>query len=343
MTRTSRAPRPLRARSIAAALIAAALSVTVIATPAQAADPDIRVTFENDAQSVEFGDSWDLTAKTKYTACYRSYTNCTNALTLTFTGDNGQTQSGTTTVYTDERAYFGNSRLKSALPAGKYKIRGKFKYPWLKRTPTMSAINAPGNLEITPAPLAIDFRIETDANQSAGAVVNAQLTGKFITGIEECQSYEGCHEPLPNGTWTFAIKGSDGEILTEKTIETTGNAGRFASFYWHDVPAGSDYTATARFAPTAAAAGNFTIDSAGEASFTSPDAIAVGEPGAPEEPVVEVVVEEDSSIPLWSVLAWLAGLALLAVLVIVFAVLAARQRRRRAKSLPTVATPEAGL
>ena len=328
MTGLQRARLRSRPTLMAAATALAVLAITAIGAPAHAASP-VTIDFEaTGATTVEFGGEWGYQVDVGNTRC--AHRTCTNSLVVTFTGDNGKTFTAKTDVFLSETSYVAPYTLPDALPAGTYTITANFRdpYGWAgSPNPGLASSNKPAKLTITAAPLAIDFRIESDPHQSAGAVVNAQLTGTFLDQLGGCYGSEECHEPLGDGRWDFVIADKAGATVVEKSVTAKGSNGQFASFYWHDVPASSDFTATAEFTFEAADRKNYSVEAAAPLSFTSPEAVAAGEPGSPEaEPVAEEV-QASPSLPLWAVLAWLLVLVLLAAAVGTFALLARRQRR----------------
>ena len=324
MTSPQRRQGRVRAPLMAAATALAVIFLSSIGGAAQAADPVVIKLTANTESPVEFGSDWSFSAKLDRTRC--GYRNCNDSLILTFTGDNGTTVVGKADVYGDENAYFSSFELEDSLPAGTYTITSKFKDPWGAKTVLSSANNAP-KLTINPAPVAVDFRVETDPHQPTGAIVNAQLTGVFLDGIAACLGSVPCHEPLASGTWDFAITDESGAVLVEKQIAAKGPASQFASFYWHNVPAGSNFTGTAKFTFAGTIGKSFVIEQAADVAFTSPAAVAAGEPGSVEVPAVTEEPETGPSLPFWAILAWIVVMALLAVAVTVFAILALRQRR----------------
>ena len=320
MTRSS------RARNLGLTLVLVSASVA-IAAPAHAVYGDpVSVTFTASSPSVEFGGYWDFSVDLKNTAC--NLGECQNSLEVTVVGDNGFREKFTTDVFESERAYFSQYNLKKPLAAGSYTFTGRYidPYPAENGVPgPMASSNKPGKLTIVPAQLAVDFRIETDEHQPTGAIANAQLTGPFIQAVDGCYGSSECHPEMSAGEWTFIVKDDTGATVQEKTIPVKGTATQFASFYWHDVPASSDFVATASFAPIAGQEGNYDIEQATELSFTSPAPPVIDE----SDPAVVVPVTEEaaapSSVPLWLVILGLGLLVLLLIAVAIFFLLLRRQ------------------
>ena len=339
MTRTPRAPRGRRIAAIVTAIVVATVGLSTIAAPAWArfGDP-VEVNFVAQSEKFAYGDTWSVEMKLRNHGCFR-YSCDSDALVVTLTGPNGISRETSVYVSSEGRAYVGNFQFGTNLPAGTYALTADYNDKhYYGSDPGMSKANKPGKLVIDPAALSIDLRVETDENQPTGAVVSAQLLGDFVESDGGCWEDDVCKRVLADGTWDFTVMSDTGEELFTKTIATKADASRFASFYWHDVPASFSYEAEATFTPVKTSASNFVIDAPGTAAFTSPDAIAVGDPEAEDEPVVEIPSDEDSTIPLWGVVAWLSGLALLLILAIVFAVLIVRQRR----SIRPIVATEAG-
>lgn len=325
MTRTTRGhSRLIRALAFSGALVAASFAV---AGPAQASDGDpIRIKFDPVSVEVEYGTSWDLGVATYDTRC-GEYHRCHDNLEFTVTGPDAFRKKFKRDILQGGRVYISQYEVSDSMPAGTYSVAAKFNGPlW---DPAMPVVNSPANtpakLVITPAKLSVDFRIETDEHQPSGAIASAQLVGPFVQGAEDCYGYEKCHLPVPDGEWAFTIKDESGAVVAEKKIPVKGDATQFASFYWHDVPAESNFTGSATFTPVSGQAGNFTITPENELLFTSPDAPEVDE----SDPAVVVPVTEEpeapSTVPLWLVILGLGILVLLLIAVAVFFILLRRQ------------------
>jgi len=331
MTRTTRGhSRLIRALAFTGALVAASFAV---AGPAQATYGDpVTVTFTPAANEVEYGGYWDFSIQLKNTMCSLDY--CTNALEVTATGSNGYTKKVKTDVYTRENAYISQSSFGN-LAAGTYTFTAVYTdneaggYGTIPVT--MSPSNKPGKLVVKPAKLSVDFRIETDEHQPAAAVVSAQLNGPYVQSVEGCYGSSDCHPDVSAGDWSFTIKDDSGATVQEKTIAVKGEDTQFASFYWHDVPYATDYTATASFTPVADQRGNYDIEQATALTFTSPEPPVVDE----SDPAVVVPVTEEndapSSVPLWLVIL---GLALTAALLVASAIVLILLRRRSVTADP---------
>jgi hypothetical protein len=292
--------RGARLRTVLLATVTTTLALLGIASPAAAeyGDP-VTVVYSPGTSSVEYGRYWEFSATVLNTSC--DVDECTNALSVAMAGESSKKF---TTGIWDDMAYFGFYDVSSsALAPGDYTFTGTY----VDGSSTMDSGNIPAKLTVTPAAIGIDLRVTTDPLQPAGAVVNAELTGTFVDDVVQCFGSQQCHEPLPAGTWAFTVTDADGTVVTEKSIDSTEGDSQFASFYWHDVPAGADYSATATFTP--AQDGFFTVTDAAATSFTSPDPVEVGEPGAPTTPEEEVEVSAGPTLPLW--LAILGGVLLL--------------------------------
>jgi hypothetical protein len=322
MTRIMRArSRVTRALAFTAVIVAASFTV---AGPANAAYGDpVVVKFIPSANEAEFGGYWDFTIGVENTLCVLDY--CQNALEVTVAGNNGFKKKFTTDVLSSEKAYISQYNV-GILDAGTYTFTAVYtdkEAGELGTIPvTMSPSNQAGKLVVKPAELAVDFRIETDEHQPAGAVVNAQLTGQYVQNVEGCYGSSECHPNVTAGDWKFTISDSSGALVQEKTIAVKGADTQYASFYWHDVPYSTEYTATATFTPVSDQVKNYDIEQASELSFTSPELPVVDE----SDPAVVVPVTEEaetpSSVPLWLVILGLfLTVALLMASAIVFILL----------------------
>jgi len=330
MTRSSRA-RLVRSLGLTVILVSASLAA---AAPAQATYGDpIGATFIGPTTPVEYGSYWDFTVNVSNTPC--SLGDCEKSLEVSVIGDNGHRERFRTDVFdTDEldmaRAYFGQYNLKNPLGAGAYTFTARFIDPYSGEATgvgplTMASGNKAGKLTITPAKVAVDLRIETDEHQPTAAIAFAQLTGPFIQAIDGCYGSTDCHPDLSAGEWTFTIKDDIGATVQEKKIPVKGTATQFASFYWHDVPASSDFIVSASFTPIDGQKSNYDIEQATEVTFSSPAPPVIDE----SDPAVVVPVTEEpaapSSVPLWLVILGLGLLVLLLIAVAIFFILLRRQ------------------
>jgi hypothetical protein len=335
MTPTSRGRNRLtRALSLTAVLVAISVG---IAGPAHADQGDpVGITFTQNGpgDDHEYGAYWNFNAVMTNSYCWAQ--SCRGALEVQLVGDNKVTRSFRMRIEPDETAYFGRFSMSEQLPAGTYTITGAFRDPDPDEGPVMTTAttNKPAKLVIAPARLTVDLRVETDPHQPGGAVANAQLTGPFVDALEGCYD-DICNPPVPEGEWLFTVTDDTGATVVEKKIAAKGVRAQFASFYWHDVPAGTDYTATATFTPVAALARNFTITPATDVLFTSPVAPVSNE----SDPAVIVPVTEDppspSSVPLWLVILWLIVIAALVTTAVTFLVLLRRQSVTASSQLET--------
>jgi len=312
---------------MAAATAILVLALTAVGGAAHAQSP-VKILFDaTGSTSVQYGGEWGYQVNLKHTRC--DWLDCKDALTLKFSGDNGKTFTVTTDVYASQTAYIGQYDLDDALPAATYSITASFVDPrnWAgEGDPGLATTNKPASLTIAAAPVAIDFRIESDPHQNAGAVVNAHLTGTYLDQLAGCYGSEACHEPLGDGRWDFVITDDTGATVVEKRITARGTDGQFASFYWHSVPAGTDFAATVTFTFAAEVRKNYAIEPTSAVSFTSPAAVPAGEPGSPEIAPVAEEPQSSPSLPLWAVLSWLLVIVLLAAVITAFALLVRRQR-----------------
>jgi len=315
----------------AGTLVAVMFALSVVtAAPAQAEElPPVRIVFEPAETKLEYRDGWELKVTTYDTLCGRPNT-CRSGLEITATGDNGFRKKINIGVPYNGRVYINSRQFsENPMPAGTYSVTAQFKDP---RPTPLAGVNSSANkaarIVIAPAKIAVDFRIETDAHQPRGAIASAQLTGAFIQSINECYSYGGCDVRVPDGEWSFTINDEAGGIVAEKQIPVKGGSTQFASFYWHDVPLASDFTASATFTPASAQAKNFAIEQETQLLFTSPAEPAVGESDPAVVAPVPEAQEAPSSVPLWLAILGLGIIALLLVTIVVFLVLMARLRVR---------------
>jgi len=169
--------------------------------------------------------------------------------------------------------------------------------------------------------------------------VSAQLTGGYVTAVDECFGSTECHPQLPNGSWTILVRDGDNKTVHEETISTKGKASRYVSYYLHDVTPATDYTVDASFTPASDAKANFDLKPAAGVSFTSPDAPKSGDPDAAPTPDIEVETTASPTLPFWLVVLGIALVVLLGAAVIVFWILL---RRRREPAPEAFDTTESG-
>jgi len=339
--------RPRR-RTLAARLIGigVVLAMTAIGVaPASAAgDGTTLIAFDPSKKTVTFGDDWTMPVKVTNNTC-RLY-DCREALTVTFTGDNGATKTATVGLY---NPYTGNKPadgsissydFNTPLAAGTYVVSAKVQ-KFVRRDRDHPYRSPGATIVVAPAPLSVDLRVESDATQPAGAVVSARLDGKYIEEFNRCLGYKDCHSAPPSGRWDFVVADESGATVVEKSISVTAEESQFVSFYWHEVRAGSNFSTTGTFTPSKADRDSFAIQPAGDVSFTSPDATETETPTTPVVvPEVEKV-ERGSTVPLWVAASWILVLLVLVVTIVIFGVLIARQSRAQKKAAPvTVAQGE---
>lgn len=289
--------------------------------------PPASLTFEPRAVAIEYGSAWGFEMLAKNSGC--STRDCDDALTLTIRPANGSSTTVSETVVPispQEAAYLNaySTPELMALPVGDYEISGAISAADGTSLP-MRSRNEPASLRITPATVGIELRVASDENQPSGAIVSAQLTGEFANALADCFGSDLCHAKFPAGTWTLSIVDASGDLIISREFEKPQGASQFASFYWHDVPADSDFTASATFTPQANDAGNFSITSAFGVPFSSPKSDPVEIDEIPRSSIETEQVENESTIPLWAAVA---GAIAILVLGTSTAVIGLRAQRR---------------
>lgn len=299
-----------------ARLIAAAGTLGLflaVATPATAADK-YELVFNEDEITVAYGDPWQLSVTMKKDdICIYGNDKCTNRIQVT---DSVSGETVKTSPY-QSVAHVGSYEF-AVLDVGRHEFSAKF-----KRYKREGSSSNSGVIVVTPAQIAVDLRVDSDDSNRRGAIVNAQLTGEYM---DRTNCYECVPSVSPAGVWTFTVTDTDGATVIEKEISSEKVASQFASFYWSDIPASSDFVASASFAPSGGASQNFEVAADKGVAFTSPPAPESADVGAPPAEVREEPADvAPASVPLWTVLA--SG-ALLLLLLIAAVVLLNRGHRR---------------
>lgn len=182
--------------------------------------------------------------------------------------------------------------------------------------PFTCATTTPLTLTVSPAPLTVDGRVQTDDAHPTGAVVTALLSGAVL------DQYEGCECTLdPAGTWSVAIEDAAGRTVITRTIPVAAGGSRDTSFYWNDVPRDAQFRATFSFAPSGRQAADFDVTS-DTISYASPAAASapVASTPDPQAQTPERTSARTPTLPLWLLVALgmlaLAALVAIAVLVV---------------------------
>ncbi len=296
-------------------VVAGALAIGVVlmsGSPAAAADIPIDFTGETGTQqTVEYGDYWYFDVQVG------QFIGSPGQFTV---NDGSGAEVHRTAMYAGGLTQVGSWIYDEPLDAGEYQFTASIAstgYPDLGTTDT------PARLTIEPAALAVEVLVETDASQPANAVISARMTGDYLQRMDE-----GFPASLPAGTWSVTVLDETGATAFEDTTDQISAGDPFASFYWTDVPRGTDFTATATFAPTEQQQ-NFTVSPSIDFPYTSSAADA-GEDGAP--PTSQVAPGDEAngwSVPLWVLAAIGAGALLVLLAEVVLAFLLLRRRRRR--------------
>ena len=291
-----------------------------------AAGDDVTVVFAPVSTTVEYGQYWEITAEVGNAECLVEGCDDTSFDVIIESSSYGEAVS---TPIFDGGVFISSFDLSTIAPPDTYEVRGVMVN---EDDFQMASSNTNGSLTITPAALAVEATVIPDDHQPEGAIVSAQLTGKFVDAVDECFGSTECHIPLPNGTWKLTVKNADGTIAHEEEIATKAAASRYASFYLHGVTPSTDYTVDATFTPASSESANYTVSPANGVAFTSAEAPAAGDPDAPAVPEVEVEVASGPTLALWLVI-------LVSVIVVGLAVAAGvfwllLRRRRAAASDP---------
>ena len=328
------APITRRRARIALAAVAAVGAALLLPTSAAATAGDpVGIVFSPATTTIEYGEYWEITAQLTNTECV--FEGCdTDVDIIVESPENGEV---ITTPIFDNGVFLSGFDLSFLLPPGTYEIRGQMTSDDF----TMDDGNTPASLVISPAALAVEANVIPDEHQPNGAIVSAELTGDYVTAIDECFGSSQCHPPLPNGSWKLTMRNSSGETLHEETIATKGNGSRYVSYYWHGLTAASDYTVDVSFTPTTGDVPNYSVEPAQGTAYRSADAPDAGDPDAPFTPDVEVETAASPTLPLWLVISMIVLIIGLAATAVVFWVLL-RRRRAGASAEPEDETTEGG-
>lgn len=324
---------PARRRPARLAAVAAlALLFSLVAPSASlAAGEPVGVTFSPANKTIEYGDYWEVTASLTNLECLDG---CDD--TFNFIVQDPTTGESINSPVFDNSVFVSSFDFSLLFPPGEYEITGAMDDEDLH---PMDPGNEPGTLTIAPAALDVEATVIADPLQPAGAIVSAQLTGAYVSAIDECFGSTECHPQLPSGTWQLTMRNDAGEVIHEEKISTKAKASRYVSFYWHGITPETNYTVDASFAPVADQAGNFSLKPALGTSYTSEAAPESGDADAPATPEVEVEEAAAPTLPFWLVVLAIVLVVLLAAAVITFWTLL---RRRRAAADPDAVTVDEG-
>lgn len=312
----------MRSRQLLLSRIVAAtgaLSLFLLtATPAHAADK-YELVFNEEETTVTYGDQWQLSVTMRNDdVCRYSYETCFNRITVTddTTGEKAKTSPYDSTAAVSSHSF-------PVLDVGRHEFSAKFKRYRREGASSNTAV-----VVVTPAPIAVDLRVDSDDNNREGAVVSAQLTGEYMKRVS---CYECVPSVSPAGVWTFSVVDSTGETVVKDKITSEQVESQFASFYWSDIPASTDFVASATFTPSGDAAKNFEVAPDSGVAFTSPSAPESSDAGAPPVDVLEEPADAaPATVPLWAVL--VSGAVLLLLLIV--AVVLLNRGHRRTGGLP---------
>ena len=185
--------------------------------------------------------------------------------------------------------------------------------------------DSPARLTVTPAKLSTQFSVTPDPSNPSNVILNAALTGRFVTELDYYR--DPTSATMPAGTWTFTATDDTGKVAYESKVVQDAGTQAAVSKYWLTPAPGVEYIVEASFTPDAAAAANFAISAPENVTLTVPkttDESAPAVPAPSDESKQEVGAPAGPSVPAW--LVWLYSIALLA-LVGATIFLVARSRR----------------
>jgi hypothetical protein len=314
-------------RGVAISSILAVLLVLVV-TPSASAD-DQNITFTPATQSVHYGDYWNVQGAVPV-GTWCAAVPCTN-VTMTFTSGSITRTFPNIGIY-NQQFNFGNSDLMplTDLGVGTH----SFNLSFTDDSGTVTSAT-PAKITITPAALLSSTTIVEDPNNTANAIVTAQLSGSFIDELPTCYCEDQGLYSLPAGTWNTTVTNSSDTVVLKKQQQQASGGNPFFVTYWPDVPAGESFSADSTFTVAAAASSNYAL-SDHKFSWTTAKSTGSGDlnTGAGSKPV-KAVVKTGFQPPTWLLLLVLLVSLLLVALDIVLLV----RRRRVPRSAHVTAEP----
>lgn len=308
-------------RSAAALALIAGITLTQApAVPAAAADINYLLEFTTTSATIEYGQYWSFPLASDYDCMAVLYEPGYLAVTTTGAGSYAPQLS----MYysgSGSAGYVQAAYEQAPLGAGTYTFSVSGVSPDSQgcQTPT------PATLKIEKAKLGVELRVLADPSNGDAAIVTAKFTGRFVD--EYSSSFFPGSAQSPAGTWNITLKGADGEVATERSVErAAGDDVLATSFYWADAEPGEQYTASASFTPSGASANNFTIGAAQNFAYTAPEsARPVPTSSATAKPDASLPEATGFGLPLWALILVIVLIVALGALVTILSIRLSRR------------------
>ena len=310
-------------RSAAALALIAGLALSQAAAGSAAAeDQPVSLAFTTTSATVEYGQYWSFPLTSDYACLAALYE--PGLLSVTTTGAGSYEPAFTMYGVGSGGGGYVQARYDAApLSAGAYSftVSGETggDYNTTAETPT------PASLTIEKAKLGVELRVLADPSNGDAAIVTAKFTGRFVD--EYSSSFFPGSAQSPAGTWNITLKGADGEVATERSVErAAGDDVLATSFYWADAEPGEQYTASASFTPSGASANNFTIGAAQNFAYTAPEsARPVPTSSATAKPDASLPEATGFGLPLWALILVIVLIVALGALVTILSIRLSRR------------------
>ena len=305
------------AKRIGAGLLAAAATTVLLlglpSTPAIADDPP-PITLTPATQTVEYGQSWEVTGKispqTYIDSWYTGLKVATDGVIIPLDG---------TGVYNGGFA-FGDFDPGLRLGIGSHSVVAAFP-PGTSATTSTTAV-----VTINPAPILATTTITADPNNSNNAIITSQLSGKYVEQLPNCQCEGQNGYLMPAGSWTLTVTDSNGKTVLTKQFDQAANGLPTFVNYWPSVPTGETFSAQTVFTVVGGGKNDFTLTSQ-KFSWTSKKGAGEQGPGSPSSTPKPVTVKSAAFAPPLAVL-W-GALLVIVILIALDVILLVNNRRSR--------------
>ena len=298
------------ARALATTVAVALLGLGSTASPA-AASGDFPVSFTGQtALTIEYGEAWYFElSRTVTTPC-----DCPSTVTL-LDGASGKslgvmpTNDGT--ELTTRVPLYSQVFNLAPLTVGKHSFTAQYQQG-TDGTGVTARTDAPAQVTVTPAKLSTQFSVTPDPSNPSNVILNAALTGRFVTELDYYR--DPTSATMPAGTWTFTATDATGKVAYESKVVQDAGTQAAVSKYWLSPATDVEYIVEAGFVPDAAVAANFAVTAPETVTVTLPTTVDESAPviTSPTDGSEEEAGPTGPSVPAF--LVWLYSIALLALI-----------------------------
>ncbi len=147
--------------------------------------------------------------------------------------------------------------------------------------------NTPATFTVTKTAIVATTTIAPDPNNSGNAIITAQLSGKYIEQLPNCQCEGQNGYLMPAGTWTTTVTDPHDKTVFTKQLDLAANGPPTFVNYWPSAPPGETFTAESVFTVTDGTKSDFAVTSQ-KFSWTSKkgaDEQANGSPSSAPKPI----------------------------------------------------------